>query len=160
MSLSDLYQEIILDHYKNPRNYGDMDDPQLHVEDNNPSCGDKLEVNVSFDESGEVIEDISFTGEGCAISMASASLMSDRIEGKSVEYAEDLRERFKSMITADDNEQNMEELKEELGDLVSLKGVIKFPIRIKCANLSWNTFKKGLDAKDEEGLPVNIVQNE
>jgi nitrogen fixation NifU-like protein len=158
VSLSDLYQEIILDHYKNPRNYGDMDEPDVHVEDNNPSCGDELEVNVKFDESGDVIEDISFTGEGCAISMASASLMSDRLEGKSVEDAEALRERFKSMITSD--EEDLEDLKKELGDLVSLKGVIKFPIRVKCANLSWNTFKKGLDAKEEDGLPVNIVQNE
>ncbi len=158
MSLSDLYQEIILDHYKNPRNYGEMDDAHIHVEDNNPSCGDELEVNVRLDEDEEVIEDISFTGEGCAISMASASLMSDRLEGKSIEDAEELRERFKSMITSD--EEDLEDLKQELGDLVSLKGVIKFPIRVKCANLSWNTFKKGLDAKDEDGLPVNIVQNE
>jgi nitrogen fixation NifU-like protein len=159
VSLSDLYQEIILDHYKNPRNYGDIDDPDMHVEDNNPSCGDELEVNVKFDEDEQVIDDISFTGEGCAISMASASLMSDRLEGKSIEDAEDLRERFKSMITADDGEQDIDELKDELGDLVSLKGVIKFPIRVKCANLAWNTFKKGLNAKDEKGLPVNIVQN-
>jgi nitrogen fixation NifU-like protein len=159
VSLSDLYQEIILDHYKNPRNYGDMDEPDIHVEDNNPSCGDELEVNVKLDEDGEVIEDISFTGEGCAISMASASLMSDRLEGKTVEDAEELRDRFKSMITSDKDE-DLEDLKEELGDLVSLKGVIKFPIRVKCANLSWNTFKKGMDAKEEDGLPVNIIQNE
>jgi nitrogen fixation NifU-like protein len=159
VSLSDLYQEIILDHYKNPRNYGDMDEPDIHVEDNNPSCGDELEVNVKLDEDGEVIEDISFTGEGCAISMASASLMSDRLEGKTVEDAEQLRDRFKSMITSDKDE-DLEDLKEELGDLVSLKGVIKFPIRVKCANLSWNTFKKGMDAKEEDGLPVNIIQNE
>jgi len=159
VSLSDLYQEIILDHYKNPRNYGEMDEPDIHVEDNNPSCGDELEVDVELDEDGEIIDDISFTGEGCAISMASASLMSDRLEGKSIEDAEDLRNRFKSMITSDE-ERDLEDLKEELGDLVSLKGVIKFPIRVKCANLSWNTFKKGLDAKDEDGLPVNIVQNE
>lgn len=158
MSLSDLYQEIILDHYKNPRNYGDMDEPDVHVEDNNPSCGDELEVNLKLDESGDVIEDISFTGQGCAISMASASLMSDRLEGKTVEDAEALRERFKNMITSD--EEDLEVLKDELGDLVSLKGVIKFPIRVKCANLSWNTFKKGIDAKNEDGLPVNIVQNE
>jgi len=158
VSLSDLYQEVILDHYKNPRNYGEMDEPDMHVEDNNPSCGDELEINVKFDESGNVLEDISFTGQGCAISMASASLMSDRLEGKNIEDAEELRENFKAMITSDD--EDLEALKDELGDLVSLKGVIKFPIRVKCANLSCNTLKKVLNEKDENGLPVTIVQNE
>lgn len=158
MSLSDLYQEIILDHYKNPRNYGDMDDPDLHAEDNNPSCGDELEVNVQFDEDEEVLEEVTFTGQGCAISMASASLMSDRIEGKPAEDVETLRKKFKAMITSDDKDP--EDLKQELGDLVSLKGVIKFPIRIKCANLPWNTLKKGFEAWEEDGLPVNIIQNE
>lgn len=157
MSLSDLYQDIILDHYKNPRDYGEMDDPDIYVEDNNPSCGDDLQLNLKLGDDGETIENVSFTGQGCAISMASASLMADRIEGKTIDEAQELRNKFKTMITSDDNP---EDLKEDLGDLVSLKGVIKFPIRVKCANLSWNTFKKGLDARDEDGLPVRIVQNE
>ena len=157
MSLSDLYQEIILDHYKNPRNYGEIEDAHVHAEDNNPSCGDELQIDLILGEDEDSIEEIKFSGQGCAISMASASLMSDRIEGKSLEEVEDLRETFKAMITSDDEP---EDLQDELGDLVSLKGVIKFPIRVKCANLSWNTLKKGLDALEEEGVPARVVQNE
>lgn len=157
MSLSDLYQDIILDHYKNPRNYGEIDNPDVYAEDNNPSCGDEIEIHLKLDESGDRIDEIKFSGQGCAISMASGSLMSDRLEGKSLEEVEELRDKFKSMITSDDDEQDF---REELGDLVSLKGVIKFPIRIKCANLSWDTLEKGLEALREEGPPVRVIQND
>ncbi len=157
MSLSDLYQEIILDHYKNPRNYGEMEDPDVYAEDNNPSCGDELEISLRLDETANRIEEVRFSGEGCAISMASGSLMSDRIEGKDLDEVRELRDKFKRMITSDEEDPEHDH---ELGDLVSLKGVIKFPIRVKCANLSWNTLQKGLDALEQQGVPARVVQNE
>lgn len=157
MSLSDLYQEIILDHYKNPRKYGEMEDPDVYAEDNNPSCGDELEISLKLDDAQQSIEEVRFSGEGCAISMASGSLMSDRIEGKSLEEVRELRDKFKQMITSDEEDPDRDS---ELGDLVSLKGVIKFPIRVKCANLSWNTLQKGLDALEEQGVTARVVQNE
>jgi len=158
VSLSDLYQEIILDHYKNPRNYGEINDPHVYAEDNNPSCGDELELSLILNEEEDTVEDVKFTGEGCAISMASASLMSDRVEGKTLEEIQELSDRFETMLTDDDRDP--EELSDELGDLVSLKGVIKFPIRIKCASLSWDTLHKGLDALEEQGVPARVVQND
>lgn len=157
MSLSDLYQEIILDHYKNPRHFGELEDPDLYAEDNNPSCGDELQVEIDLDASEGSVEDVRFSGQGCAISMASGSLMSDRIAGQSLDSVRELREKFKRMLTSDDAE---EDLDEELGDLVSLKGVIKFPIRIKCANLAWNTLGKALEAYEEQGIPARVVQND
>lgn len=157
MSLSDLYQEIILDHYKNPRNFGELEEPDLYAEDNNPSCGDELQVEIDLDEDEGTVQDVRFSGQGCAISMASGSLMSDRIEGQSLDSVRELREKFKAMLTSDDAD---EDLEDELGDLVSLKGVIKFPIRVKCANLAWNTLGKALEAYDEQGIPVRIVQND
>lgn len=158
MSLSDLYQDIILDHYKNPRNFGEIDDPHIYAEDNNPSCGDELNISLVLGDDEQTVEEVKFSGEGCAISMASASLMSDRIEGKTLEEIDELHECFQNMITDDDAEP--EELSDELGDMVSLKGVIKFPIRIKCASLSWDTLEKGLEALDEQGIPVRVVQND
>lgn len=158
MSLSDLYQEIILDHYKNPRHFGELEDPDLYAEDNNPSCGDELQVEIDLSGDEQTVRDVRFSGQGCAISMASGSLMADRITGQSVDSVRRLREQFKAMITSDDDAED--ELRDELGDLVSLKGVIKFPIRIKCADLAWNTLQKALDAYDEQGLPVRVVQND
>jgi len=157
VSLSDLYQEIILDHYKNPRNFGEIDDPHVYAEDNNPSCGDELDISLMLSEDEQTVEEVKFSGEGCAISMASASLMSDRIEGKTLDEIDELHERFQDMITDDDSDP--EELSDELGDMVSLKGVIKFPIRIKCASLSWETLEKGLNALEEQGVPARVVQN-
>lgn len=158
MSLSDLYQEIILDHYKNPRNYGDMDEPHVHAEDNNPSCGDELELSFNLNEDQDTVEELKFEGQGCAISMASASLMSDKIEGMTLDEIEELHDRFETMLT--DEETDAEELSDELGDLVALEGVIKFPIRIKCASLAWDTLHKGLEALEEDGIPARVIQNE
>lgn len=158
MSLSDLYQEIILDHYKNPRNFGEIEDPHVYAEDNNPSCGDELNISLELSDDQQTVEKVKFSGQGCAISMASASLMSDRIEGKTLDEIEEVHQQFKDMIT--DDEAEPEELSDELGDMVSLKGVIKFPIRIKCASLSWDTLEKGLDALEDQGIPARVVQNE
>ncbi len=142
MSLDDLYQEIILDHYKNPRGEGEMEHPDARAHDNNPSCGDELELFLKLND--QQIEEVRFKGEGCAISMASASLMAQKLEGKTVEEALELLHKFKNMITAD-SEETEDEHREELGDLVALKGVIKFPIRVKCASLPWNTLQRALE---------------
>ncbi len=157
MSLSDLYQDIILDHYKNPRKYGEIEEPHVHAEDNNPSCGDDIELDILLDEDQETIEQIRFGGQGCAISMASGSLMADRIEGMSLSEVRDLRERFTEMVT---NYEEDVEPDEELGDMVSLRGVIKFPVRVKCASLAWDTLTKGLEALEEQGAPARAVPNE
>lgn len=157
MSLSDLYQDIILDHYKNPRKYGEIEEPHVHAEDNNPSCGDDIELDILLDEDQETIEQIRFGGQGCAISMASGSLMADRIEGMSLGEVRDLQERFTEMVT---NYEEDVEPDEELGDMVSLRGVIKFPVRVKCASLAWDTLTKGLEALEEQGVPARAVPNE
>jgi len=142
MSLDDLYQKIILDHYKNPRGEGEIKKPDARAHDNNPSCGDELELFLKLN-AGQ-IEEVRFKGEGCAISMASASLMTRQLEEKTVEQALDMREKFKNMITSDSSDTD-DQSGDELGDLVALKGVIKFPIRVKCASLPWDALRKALE---------------
>ncbi len=141
MSLDDLYQEIILDHYKNPRGEGKIDNPDAQARDSNPSCGDELELYLKL--NGERIEKVKFQGEGCAISMSAASLMVQKLEGKTVTEAFDLLEKFKKMITSESP--GTEKLREKLGDLIALKGVTKFPIRVKCASLPWDTLQRALE---------------
>jgi nitrogen fixation NifU-like protein len=143
MSLEELYKEVILDHYRAPRNKGRLDPHDVMLERNNPLCGDELELYLKF--NGEDLEGISFEGKGCSISMASASMMTEKVAGLGTKEAAALAEAIKRMM-AGEEEGNPEELE----DLVSLKGVVKYPVRIKCALLGWNTL---LEALDEGAAP-------
>jgi nitrogen fixation protein NifU and related proteins len=138
MSLDELYKEVILDHYRTPRNRGRLDPHDVKLERNNPLCGDELELYLKFD--GEDLEGIAFEGKGCSISMASASMMTEKVKGLDVKQARAVAESIKRMMAGEEpGDIN------ELGDLVSLKGVVKYPVRIKCALLGWNTLLEGLD---------------
>jgi nitrogen fixation NifU-like protein len=152
--LEDLYREIILDHYRNPRNRGELESPPaVRTEGFNPLCGD--EVVVFLDLKDGRVEDIKVAGQGCSISQSSASMMSAAVKGQPVDKVRSLIRTFKAMMSIhearlDSDEEavadqpSQEEL-EELGDLAALQGVVKFPVRIKCATLSWNTLAEGLD---------------
>ena len=141
--LEDLYREIILDHYRAPRNRGELPVPPAHkAEGFNPLCGDRLTVYLRIAEG--VITDISFQGSGCAISKASASLMTESLKGKSVVEAAALFNRFQHMVTASPDSPI-----DQLGKLTALGGVRQFPIRVKCASLAWHTMRAALDARDE-----------
>lgn len=132
--LSDLYQEVILDHNRRPHNFRVIDGASAKQEGYNPLCGDRLTLYLTLD--GDVIKDAAFQGQGCAISKASASLMTDAIKGKTVAAARDLFEHFHAMITSDTDTQA-----EDLGKLSVLAGVREYPARIKCASLAWHTMK-------------------
>ena len=136
MSLDDLYQEIILDHGRRPRNFGDLDDRTHEAEGFNPLCGDQVRVQVLL--NGDRIEDIRFSGRGCAISTASASMMTQVIKGKTVEQAFELFERFRKAVTSDSDGDA------DLGELGCLTGVKRFPTRVKCATLAWHAMKTAI----------------
>lgn len=135
MSLDDLYREVILDHYKNPRNQGTLDDHSWSVELNNPLCGDEIEVQAVMEN--DVIRSLVFQGRGCSISQASASMMTELLQGKTIDEAMELIQAFRSMMKGEQYEQ-------DLGDLEALKGVSRYPVRIKCATLSWNAVEEGI----------------
>jgi nitrogen fixation protein NifU and related proteins len=139
--LKELYQELILDHNRQPRNFRVLESGRK-AEGYNPLCGDRLTVYLRVEE--EVITDVSFHGSGCAISKASASLMTESVKGKSVADANVLFNRFRQMITAPPDTPV-----EQLGKLTALAGVRQFPIRVKCASLAWHTLQAALDARDE-----------
>jgi nitrogen fixation protein NifU and related proteins len=154
--LEDLYREIILDHYRNPRNRGELPTPPaLRVEGFNPLCGDEIVVYLIVDDG--VVKDLRINGQGCSISQSSASMMSAAVKGKTVPEARATVRAFKAMMSiheqrldggddgddGDDSGSGAVEVK--LGDLEALQGVVKFPVRIKCATLSWNTLTQGLD---------------
>ena len=141
--LEDLYREIILDHYKNPRNRGELPEPAISVEGHNPLCGD--EITLYLDVADGVIRDVKVSGQGCSISQSSASMMTQAVIGRPIDEVRAVIRRFKSMmdITEDGSEPTDTEI--SLGDLEALQGVVKFPVRIKCATLSWNTLIQALD---------------
>src|SRR2546421_4920168 len=149
--LEDLYREIILDHYRNPRNRGELPTPPAHrVEGFNPLCGDEIVVYLDV-EDGKVA-DMRINGQGCSISQSSASMMSAAVKGKSVDEARAMTRAFKAMMSIHESSLDGEEGEAvevdpdvKLGDLEALRGVVKFPVRIKCATLSWNTLAQGLD---------------
>ncbi|GAC1597878.1 MAG: SUF system NifU family Fe-S cluster assembly protein [Acidimicrobiales bacterium] len=156
--LEDLYREIILDHYRNPRNRGELEaPPALREEGFNPLCGD--EIVVYLDVSDNVVQDLRIGGQGCSISQSSASMMSAAVKGRTVGEARATIRAFKAMMSI--HEQHLDGSPEEeatpvdgdikLGDLEALQGVVKFPVRIKCATLSWNTLAGALD---QAGTPV------
>ncbi len=144
MNLKELYQEIILDHGKNPRNLGKFENFNKDAKGHNPLCGDKVHLFLKLDENKNV-NDISFEGEGCAISMASASIMTDLMKGKSEKEAKEIIDRFLDMIKEKDDI-NTNLLKEdEKTKLMSLGGVKNYPMRVKCATLSWHALSSALD---------------
>lgn len=134
MQLDELYRQVIMDHYKRPRNSGNYDEEAVTVEMNNPSCGDRIKLQLKVKDN--VVEGAKFVGEGCSISIASASMMTDAIKGKTLEEALELGEQFSNMMKGDAMEFEYEELE-------ALSGVNKFPARIKCATLAWNALRKG-----------------
>lgn len=137
---NELYQEIILDHNKNPRNFRKMDNPTCSQEGFNPLCGDHLHLYLKLEDG--IIRDISFEGNGCAISKSSASLMTSVLKGKSIAEADALFEKFHKLVTSTmDEEQQIE----ELGKLAVFAGVREFPARVKCASLAWHTLRAALD---------------
>jgi nitrogen fixation NifU-like protein len=152
--LEDLYREIILDHYRNPRNRGELETPPAHrVEGFNPLCGDEIVVYVNLDDAG-VVSDIRIGGQGCSISQSSASMMSAAVKGKTAEEVAELTRAFKAMMSIHESslEGSEAEAAEQealanvkLGDLEALRGVVKFPVRIKCATLAWNTLAQGIE---------------
>ena len=151
--LEDLYREIILDHYRAPRNRGELEVPPAHqVEGFNPLCGD--EVVLYLDVENGVVSEIKIAGQGCSISQASTSMMSAAVKGKSVEEARTVTRAFKALMSIHESKIGGDEEADatavdlagvRLGDLEALQGVVKFPVRIKCATLAWNTLIQGLD---------------
>ena len=138
--LMDLYQEVILDHNKRPCNFGKLDDADHFAEGNNPLCGDQLKVYIKMD--GDRIVEIRFEGSGCAISTASASLMTEAVTGKDLDEVEDLYQSFHDLLTGDPSV--VAEVGPELGKLAVFSGVREFPVRVKCATLSWHTLQAAL----------------
>ena len=153
--LEDLYREIILDHYRTPRNRGELESPPaVESRGHNPLCGDEIVLFV--DVEGDVVQDIRIGGQGCSISQSSASMMSSAVKGKTLDEVQALSRAFKGMMSI--HEQSLDGEAGEgdglddpavagvkLGDLEALRGVVKFPVRIKCATLSWNTLLQGID---------------
>ena len=141
--LEDLYREIILDHYRSPRNRGELATPPAQKADgHNPLCGDEISVFLQVDDG--IITDVKVSGQGCSISQSSASMMTQAIKGKSVDDVRAIVHRFKVMMTIDEPGDDDPEVR--LGDLEALQGVVKFPVRIKCATLAWNTLTEALDS--------------
>lgn len=140
--LTDLYQQVILDHNKNPRNFGELKPCTHFAEGYNPLCGDKFNIYVVMD--GDVIKDISFNGSGCAISKSSASIMSTLVKGKTKKEADEIFQIFQHLVTA-----GMDEIPdaEKLGKLAVFAGVREFPARIKCASLAWHTMRSAIEGE-------------
>ena len=138
MALDDIYKEVILDHYKNPRNKRELPGAELQCHANNPLCGDEITVFAHVDD-GSVAE-VTFQGAGCSISQSSASMMTEAVTGSSVDEAKALAGEFRGMMAGD-----VEPDEDSFGDLVALKGVVQYPIRIKCAVLAWDVLQEALD---------------
>jgi len=137
LALEELYKEVILDHYKSPRNKRGVPGAELSCSKNNPLCGDEITIRAHLTDGR--VADVAFEGRGCSISQASASMLTEAIMGKPVEEAEKLAAEFRSMM-----EGKLEPDEEEFGDLVALKGVVKYPVRIKCAVLAWDVLQEAL----------------
>ncbi|MEJ7848456.1 MAG: Fe-S cluster assembly sulfur transfer protein SufU [Pyrinomonadaceae bacterium] len=142
--LSDLYQEVILEHNKNPRNFREIANADQYADGKNPLCGDALRVYVDFE--GDTVKDVAFKGSGCAISKASASIMTQVVKGKSKQEAEKLFEEFHRMVLGELDEETEEN---SLGKLRIFAGVREFPARVKCASLSWHTLNAALHGEEE-----------
>ena len=147
-SLDELYRQVILDHYRNPRRRGSLSGPHIHAEGMNPSCGDEFSLDLRIDEG--VITDAAIQGQGCSISQASGSMMTDMIVGKTIDEAREITATFKLMMGIEEGEDPLDPERPGavLGDLEALQGVKKFPVRIKCADLPWTTLTDALDRFD------------
>ena len=144
--LDDLYREIILDHYRSPRNRGELPPPASHAVGHNPLCGDEIEVYLDVQDG--IVTDIKVGGQGCSISQSSASMMSQSVKGKPVAEVRALVHKFKSMMSIEEMDEADPAADVKLGDLEALQGVVKFPVRIKCAVLAWNTLTEALAQSD------------
>ena len=137
-NLDQLYRSVIMDHYKNPRNKGSLDENTVTIDMNNPTCGDRIHLTLKLNDG--IVEDAKFDGEGCSISMSSASMMTQIVKGKKLDEALELAEIFSKMMLG----QDFDDEKYDLGDVEALQGVAKFPARIKCATLAWKAMEKGV----------------
>ena len=149
MALEELYREVILDHYRNPRNRGHLERPDATAEGVNPLCGDEINIEVSFD--GDSVSDVAVEGQGCSISQSSASMMTEAIKGKSKSEITELVSRFRKMMSLEESEDtglDPERPGSVLGDIEALQGVRQYPVRIKCASLGWNTLMEALEQDD------------
>ena len=142
--LQDLYQDIIMDHNRRPRNFGPVDHPTHKKEVYNPLCGDQIEIELKILDG--IVVDVGFTGVGCAISKSSASMMTEEIKGKELKLVESMFEQFRRMITVDDR---MDLDGDLLGDLEILQGVSRYPARIKCATLAWHTLHSAIEGDED-----------
>ncbi len=143
MDLRELYQEVILDHNRRPRNFRALEDANRRADGHNPLCGDRLSLYLKMD--GDVIRDVGFQGSGCAISKASASLMTDAVKGRTLAEARRLFERFHRLVTDDTYVPDVD----ELGKLAVFSGVREYPVRVKCASLAWHTLRAAMEARGE-----------
>ncbi|MCA1064993.1 SUF system NifU family Fe-S cluster assembly protein [Rossellomorea sp. AcN35-11] len=142
-NLDQLYRQVIMDHYKNPRNKGSLEDGSFTIDMNNPTCGDRIHLTLKVEDG--VVQDAKFDGEGCSISMASASMMTQAVKGKEIEKALKLSKIFSEMMQGNDYDDDV-----DLGDIEALQGVAKFPARIKCATLAWKAMEKGVSEEEQE----------
>ena len=151
--LEDLYREIILDHYRTPRNRGELPAPPAVVaQGHNPLCGDEITIYLQVDDG--VVSDVKVGGQGCSISQSSASMMSQAIKGLPVDEVRALVRRFKGMMSIEDiSDDATDGDGVQLGDLEALQGVVKFPVRIKCATLAWNTLLDALEQANHTAVP-------
>ncbi|MDE0584010.1 MULTISPECIES: Fe-S cluster assembly sulfur transfer protein SufU [Planococcus] len=140
-NLDQLYRQVIMDHYKTPRNKGALEQDSVNIEMNNPTCGDRIQLTLQVEDG--IVKDAKFDGEGCSISMASASMMTQAVKGKDVDTALKLSGIFSDMMLGKEYDDSV-----DLGDIEALQGVSKFPARIKCATLAWKAMEKGVH--DEE----------
>ena len=137
-NLDTLYRQVIMDHYKNPRNKGAIDGDALTIDMNNPTCGDRIQLHLQVED--DIVKDVKFDGEGCSISMSSASMMTQAIKGKKLEDALNMSHLFSEMMMGEDIDAGDLDLE----DIEALQGVSKFPARIKCATLAWKAMEKGV----------------
>ena len=149
--LRDLYQEVILDHNHSPRNFRKLENANRHSVGYNPLCGDKMDLYLNIE--GDKIKEVGFLGSGCAISKASASLMTTVIKGKTKDEVDSLFNRFHQMVTGTEN---MTALLDELGSLAAFSGVSEFPARVKCASLAWHTLRAALHGNDTKPVSTEV----
>ncbi len=149
MALDELYREVILDHYRNPRRKGSLDGDHIHAEGQNPSCGDEFSLDLRIDD--DTVSDVAIQGIGCSISQASGSMMAEALMGKTLNEVVEMTHNFKRMmgIVEGDNPVDADRPGSVLGDLEALQGVRKFPVRVKCADLPWTTLESAI--KNAEG---------
>lgn len=143
-NLDQLYRSVIMDHYKNPRNKGALEENSVTIDMNNPTCGDRIHLTLKLEDG--VVQDAKFDGEGCSISMSSASMMTQIIKGKKLDEALELADIFSKMMLGEE----FDDEKYDLGDVEALQGVSQFPARIKCATLAWKAMEKGVKHETEQ----------